>query len=121
VREYARQSEESAFDNLAKTARRAIDRSDKAFENHLDELRGKNFTILWRQDWYVVERFKFLVESPHYFPDQLKYKELIEVGAEFLRKDDIENLRVVVAQLSILKIGGGSDSDMFEAANIIKG
>jgi molecular chaperone DnaK len=64
IRQQARPSESSAFDNLAKTAQRSIDRNDKAFEHHLDEMKGKNFEILWRQDWFVIERFKWMVSSP---------------------------------------------------------
>jgi molecular chaperone DnaK len=60
VREHARPTEANAFDNLAKTAQRAIDNNSGDFESHLDELRGKNFMILWRQDWFVIDRFKWL-------------------------------------------------------------
>ncbi len=49
IREHARPAEAGAFDNLAKTAQRAIDNNSGDFESHLDELRGKNFMILWRQ------------------------------------------------------------------------
>jgi molecular chaperone DnaK len=48
VREHARPTEASAFDNLAKTAQRAIDNNSGDFESHLDDLRSKNFMILWR-------------------------------------------------------------------------
>jgi len=73
VRKHARPSEESAFDTLAKTAQRSIDRNDKDFEHYLDELKGKNFEILWRQDWFIIERFKSMVNSPHLFADQARF------------------------------------------------
>jgi len=38
-----------------------------------------------------------------------------------MRSDDIEKLRAVVAQLSMIKIGGGPDNEMFDVANIIRG
>ena len=121
IRQHARPSEATAFDNLAKTAQRSIDRNDKDFELHLDKLKGKNFEVLWRQDWFVVERFKAMVGSPHLFADKHRFEELAKLGAQLMRADDIEKLRAVVAQLSMLQIGGGPDNEMFDAANIIRG
>lgn len=121
IRQFARPSEASAFDNLAKTAQRSIDRNDKDFEHHLDEMKGKNFAILWRQDWFVVGRFKSMVNSPHMFADKRRFEELAQAGAQFIRSDDIDKLRTVVAQLSMIQIGGSPDSEMFDAANIIRG
>jgi molecular chaperone DnaK len=121
IRAHARPSEALAFDNLAKTAQRSIDQNDNDFENHLDELKGKNFEILWRQDWFVVERFKSMVNSPHMFADKHRFAELTQVGTQLMRSDDIEKLRAVVAQLSMLQIGRGPDDEMFDVVNIIKG
>lgn len=121
VRQHARPSEASAFDNLVKTAQRSIDRNDIDFEHHLDELRGKNFEILWRQDWFVVERFKWMASSPHLFADKQRFQELAQLGAQFLRTDDIEKLRAVVGELYSIKIGGGSEVDLMDVANIIRG
>lgn len=121
IRDLARPSEASAFDNLAKTAQRSIDRNDKDFEHHLDEMKSKNFAILWRQDWFVVEKFKAMLRSPHSFADKHRFEELSQVGTQLLRSDDIEKLRTVVAQLSMIQIDGSSDNEMFDAANIIRG
>lgn len=121
IRQHARPSEASAFDNLAKTAQRSIDRNDKDFEHHLDELKGKNFEILWRQDWFVVERFKWMVSAPHLFADKQRFEELAQIGTQLMRSDDIGKLRAVVAQLSMIRIGGGPDDEMFDVANIIRG
>jgi len=121
VREYARTSEASSFDSLAKTAQRSIDRNDNDFENHLDDLRGKNGEILHRQDWFIVERFKSMANSPHLFADKHRFEELAKIGAQLMRSDDIEKLRAVVYELYSIKIGSGSESDMFDVANIIRG
>lgn len=121
IRQHARPSETSAFDNLAKTAQRSIDRNDKDFEHHLDELKNKNFEILWRQDWFVIERFKWMVSSPHLFADKHRFEELAQIGSQLMRSDDIEKLRTVVAQLSMIQIGGGPANEMFDVANIIRG
>ncbi|GMW00555.1 MAG: hypothetical protein AMXMBFR84_16920 [Candidatus Hydrogenedentota bacterium] len=121
IRQHARPSESTAFDNLAKTAQRSVDRNSKDFEHHLDELKGKNFEILWRQDWFVVERFKAIVGSPHLFADNHRFEELAKLGVQLMRADDIDQLRTVVVQLSMIQIGGGPDNDMFDVANIVRG
>ncbi len=121
IRQHARPSESSAFDNLAKTAQRSIDRNDKDFEHHLDEMKGKNFEILWRQDWFVIEQFKRMVSSPHLFADKHRFAELAKIGTQLMRSDDIEKLRAVIAQLSMIQIGSGPDNEMFDVANIIRG
>jgi molecular chaperone DnaK len=121
IREHARPNEETALDNLVRTAQREIDRNGNGFENHLDELRGKNFEILWRQDWFVVDRFKNMAQSPHNFSDQNRYKELITSGTQFLESDDIDKLRQVVGQLGMLQINTGSETEMLDMTNIIRG
>ena len=121
VRQYARPSETRSFDNLAKTAQRSLDKNDPAFEQYLDELKGKNFEILWRQDWFVIERFKNMVKSPYLFTDRERFEELSEIGSQFLRDDEVDKLRQVVAYLYRIMIRRGVEDDMFDATNIIKG
>ena len=121
VREHARSSEKSAFDNLAKTAQRSIDRNDRDFEHHLNELKVKNFEILWRQDWFVIKRFKWMIESSALFSDKQRFEELSQLGEQCISSDDIEQLRSVIAQLSSIQIGDSSDNEMTDASNIIRG
>lgn len=122
VRQHARPSEASAFDNLIKTAQRSInDNNNRNFEFHLDELKRKNFEILWRQDWFVVERFKLMVSSPHLFADKHRFEELSKIGAQLMRSDEIDELRGVVGQLSMIKVGSSPDSAMYDTTNIIRG
>jgi len=120
VREHARPTEASAFDNLVRTAQRAIDNGGSEFEMLLDELRTKNFQILWRQDWFVIDRFKWLVESAFLFPDQLQHAALVNAGLESVKADDIDKLRHIVAELDSLRIGTGAEDDMVSAANVVR-
>ena len=121
IRQFARPSEEHTFDNLVRTARRSIDRNDRDFESHLNELRGKNFEILWRQDWFVVEKFKWMTSSPHHFSDPDRFKELVALGMTSLQNDDIDGLRQVVGHLWQIQIDAGSDTDMLYITNVIRG
>ena len=120
VREHARPTEASAFDNLAKTAQRAIDNNGGDFEAHLDDLRGKNFMILWRQDWFVIDRFKWLAAGSYLFPDAREHAQLASTGAEALKANDIDKLRAVVAQMDSIRIGSGGDDEMMAGANIVR-
>ena len=121
IRDFAKPSEEQSFANLARTAQRAIDRNDNDFENHLDELKGKNFAILWRQDWFVIDHFKKLIQSPHLFPDIAQFDQLRSMGMSALQGDDIEKLRQIVGNLYQIRLDSGGESEMLDVANIIRG
>ena len=120
VRQHARPSEETTYDNLAKTAQRAIDNNSTDFEAHLDEMRGKNFNILWRQDWFVIDRFRWLTEDSHLFPDAREHAQLVAMGVEALKANDIDKLRDVVAHLDSIRIGSASEDEMVAGANIVR-
>lgn len=121
IRQSARPSEENAFDNLIRTAKRSIERNDNDFESHLRELKGRNFEILWRQDWFVVELFKRMASSPHEYSYPVRFKELVAMGMSSLQNDDIDGLRQIVGQLWQIQIVTGSDTDMLDIVNIIRG
>lgn len=121
VRELARPAEASSFDNLARTAQRSIDNNTGDFESHLDELRGKNFLILWRQDWFVIDRFKMLVDSSHLFPDANEYAGLVRLGKQALQANDIDKLRQVVIQMDSIRVGSAGADEMFAGSNILLG
>jgi molecular chaperone DnaK len=121
IREFARPTETNSFDNLARTAQRSIDSNSTDFESHLGQLKGKNFEILWRQDWFVLDCFKRLASNTYLFPDKRQHAELVTMGAEAVKADDIDKLRRIVQELDSLKIGSGSEDDMFAIANIVRG
>ena len=120
LRQYATPPEESSFDNLVLTAQRSIDENRKDFESILNELRRKNWQILWRQDWFVVDRFKRHTQESYLFPDKRQYETLVAEGMTALKVDDIDSLRRVVWMLGSAKVGVGVNDDMFAAANIVR-
>lgn len=120
VRQHARPTEASSFDNLVKTAQRALENNSSDFESHLDDLRGRNFMILWRQDWFVIERFKWLAQDTYLFPDAREHAQLVAVGTEALKASDIDKLRVVVVNLDSIRVGSAGDDDMMAGANIVR-
>ena len=134
-RQHVRPSEETAFDNLVETAQRSIDNNDDDFNEHLSELRGRDFEILWRQDWFVIDMFNHLANSSHLFADQDRFEELVHIGKQLLEHPEIreilagrreatiksevvDQLRGIVAQImSIPRIGGVADRDFI--ANVL--
>lgn len=121
IRQFARLSEENRFDNIARTAQRSINQSDRDFENYLEEIRGQNFEILWRQDWFVIDHFTRMKSSSHRFSDPIQFDKLVSAGAEALQNDDIDRLRQIVGQLAQIAIDSVSETDMLDVANIIRG
>lgn len=121
LRDLARPTEASTFDNLAKSAKRSIDNNLTDFETLLDQLKGKIWGILSRQDWFIVDRFKWLTENSHVFPDKNEHMTLVNLGKSALQTDDIDKLREIVATLDSLRIDSGSEEDMLMATNIVKG
>jgi molecular chaperone DnaK len=120
VRGLARPSEVSALENLFRTAQRAIDKEEKDFESLLAEMRGRFFEVLWRQDWFVVDRFKLAVSSPYNYADKARYRELITAGNQAMQAGDMEKLRGVVAELSRIRVASARDDQMFDATNILR-
>ena len=134
-RQHVRPSEETAFDNLVETARRSIDNNDDDFNEHLSELRGRDFEILWRQDWFVIDMFNHLANSAHLFADQDRFEELVHIGEQLMEHPEIrellagrrearinsevvDQLRGVVAQIMLIpRIGGVADRDLI--ANVL--
>jgi len=120
VRQHARPTEATSFDNLVKTAQRAIENNSSDFESHLDDLRGRNFMILWRQDWFVIERFKWLAQDVYLFPNAREHAQLVAIGVEALKANDIDKLRAVVVNLDSIRVGSAGDDDMMAGANIVR-
>ena len=121
IRELARPTEVTVFDNLTRTAQRSIDNNSADFESHLEELQSKNFAVLWRQDWFVVERFKWLADARHLFSDEHEHNKLVMLGAESLRNNEIDKLRDVVALMDSIRFVTSGEDEMLVSANILRG
>jgi len=121
VKKYANQAEIDVFDNLVKTAKRSIERNETDFENILNEIKGKNFSILWRQDWFVIDYFNRMIAYKNNFSNKEKLEELKNIGFEYIKNDQVNELRKVVAELSMFEIVESFGEGMFDEANIIRG
>jgi molecular chaperone DnaK len=120
IRELARPTELSAMENLFRTAQRCIDRDERDFESLLADLRGRFWEVLWRHDWFVVERFKSFSATPHAFSDKARYQELLAAGTRAMQAGDMEKLRVAVVELNRIRVISGGEEQMFDATNILR-
>ena len=98
IRRHARPTEADAFDTLVATAQRSIGNPRSEFEDHLRELGGRSFEILWRQPWFVVDSFRDLVSNRDLYMDQPRFGELVEQGMQLIASEDIQRLENLTQQ-----------------------
>ncbi len=121
VRQYAKDTEIETYENRVQAAQRAIDRNDPDFESILTNLRGRNFDILWRQDWFVVDWFRRMIRSPYNFSDYSKFQALKLKGEETIKHGNIDDLRDVIRALWSIEIRETSMEEMMAKTNIVRG
>lgn len=121
VRKHARPIEITAFDKLVVTAQSAIDNNKGDFESHLQSLRAKNWEIIFKQDWFVIDRFNRITNTPHLFLDASEFNKLVKHGKQALAADDIDKLRQVVDHLENVRIRMGGEEQMLSGSNILMG
>lgn len=119
VREFAKPSELTSFDNLVRSARRALPQRSGEFEQLVDEMRNVAFDVHWRQDWWIVYLFDSFRNQPHRFADVVMFKRLVAAGEDAVKKDEMERLREIVAQLYARRISVDPGDDPTEAVNIL--
>jgi len=120
LRKYARPAEITNFENMLRTAQRSIDTNSSDFENILSTMRSMSFGILFRQDWFVVDIFRDFEKTEYAFNDKNQYRALIAKGNEYIKADDIDELRKVVFGLYSIRVAGVGDN-MTDAINILRG
>ena len=98
-----------------------IDADNRNFDPTLKELNGIIYGILWRQPWFHIEQFKSLVASPQLFTDKKQFEELCKLGAQYLRSDDIDNLKQVIRSLYGIMRKSANVEDMYDIANVLLG
>ncbi len=121
VRRFARPTEEVSYDNLFKAAQRSIEGGGPDFEAQSSQLKAKAFMILWRQDWFVADRFRWYMEAPHLFADATHHAELVASGQRALAANDVEQLRKTVAELDLNRIASPDEDQLVAGTNIVRG
>ena len=121
LRKTASATEMSAIDNLVSTCKQHINANDNQFENYLKQLRFKIFSILWKQDWFVVARFKSLSERPSVITDRAKYNTLVANGNNAMQHDNMDRLRQIVIELESVCYAESASFEDMNVTNILRG
>ncbi|MBF0319505.1 MAG: Hsp70 family protein [Nitrospirae bacterium] len=119
VRQHAKSSEATVFDKMARSAKHAIESTSSEFEDILSEMKGMNWQILWRQDWFVVDEFKRFSTGGYYVPDKLVLSQLVKDGTDAIKRDDINKLREIVGMLYGISINTHTEQDLYLPTNIL--
>jgi molecular chaperone DnaK len=120
IKRFASAAEITVVETTVRSAQRSIDENRSDFESQLDELRSRAFAVMWRQDWFVVDRFSDLADSVHLFPDRKHHASLVDSGKKALSADDIDTLRDVVFELDSVRLGTGDQDRMLGTTNIVR-
>ena len=86
-RQHARASEETEFDKLVETAQLTIENNDHDFNKHLNELKARIFEVLWRQPFFIIERFKNIRKTASVYASDSQINALIHKGEQLLGQD----------------------------------
>ena len=120
LRELATPAEAEAFERLARTAERDLDTPGSDFDTHLNQMRGKIFGMLFRQDWFMVDRFNWYVESPHLFANASAHQRLVAIGKVAIEQNDMQTLRETVGKMDDNRILPPDADEFMARANILR-
>lgn len=120
LRQYANPTEVSTFDNLTRTADRALaNPANTEFEAHIDEMYSRAHTVLWRQDWFVIDKFQRLSAQVTLSTDPREHARLVDAGNTALKANDIEQLKQAVFGLIRIRISIVGENDLLASTNIV--
>jgi len=120
-KEYSTTSEGEKIETLYNSASKTIELDNNNFDLSLNQIHQINFKILWRQDEFIIRKFKEFENSPHLFLDKDNYRKLIAEGNEMIFKENIMNLRRILNSLWGLVIYDNDDENRLDDVNILRG
>jgi len=121
AKQYATPTEVSAFDRMSKAARNCLTATSDEFERHRSEMGAMSFRILWRQDHFIIELFRYWGTQEHRAGDKAQHAMLMRQGEAAVQKGDIDELRKIVRQLRRISISTADESDLIAQVNILRG
>jgi molecular chaperone DnaK len=121
LEQIAKPTEITAYQNMAKSAQRAVRQNLSDFENITDQMRGMNWQILWRQDWFIIDTFKRFSDQEYMFINKSAFRQLIQEGSQAMNLDNIDDLRKIVLAMYEIRITTQSGRDMLLPVNILAG
>ena len=79
------------------------------------------FSVLWKQDWFIVAKFKALAEKPSVITDKKKYNTLVADGTNAMEHDNIDRLRQIVIELENICYSHTTGFEDMNITNILRG
>ena len=119
-KEYSTTSESEKIETLYNSASKTLELDNNNFELSLNQIHQINNQILWRQDEFIIRKFRDFENSSHLFLDKENYRKLIAEGNEMIFKENIMNLRKILNSLWGLVIYD-DDENRLDDANILRG
>lgn len=120
IKKLASPGEKTVIENLINTANKSIDRNDNNFEQYIEEIITNCIQILWKQDGFVIARFKDLEKRVFMSSNRAEYEHLLDLGRQYLQRDDIGSLRGIVVRLSKLQVVNSSEQSLLDVVNIVR-
>ena len=117
IKKFAKPQEITQLENLMNRAEMLIEREDSAFEDTMDEIRDLSYSIVIRDDEFIVYCFNSLMKTPGDFDDKAKFYQLAGLGRKAIAQKDYVTLRKVLGALYSI---GRRKGDELLAANILK-
>lgn len=118
---YATAVELARYEGLRHNAGKCIDKNDSEFELTLAKIHDEIFTILWRQDWFVIDLFNHFAGHPAGCQDMQRFQELVAEGQRLKQADRIADLKRVLAEMVSLAYNFDNTGDIRSLVNIIRG
>lgn len=110
------------INSLKENTQKAIDTNNNKAEKYLEEMHKILARIMMNNDDVFILIFKTMVDSPQEFTNPMLYRQLIAQGFESIQKNNMNDLRNVVARLSQIRIQreGSQLDDMLKGSGITK-
>ena len=121
VQRYATEAEERDIQSTFRRAQASIQRRDSSFDGYLAEIRKKCYSILWRQDWFIIDRFKDEINHVNEYIDTSRFNQLAAEGSNAIANNQITELRDVLGGIYSLPKKSTVHSEENDYVNIIRG
>lgn len=121
IQRYATEAEDRDIQSTFRRAQTSIQRRDSSFDGYLDEVRKKCYSILWRQDWFIIDRFKDEVKHANDYIDIGRFNQLATKGENAIDNNQISELRSILGEIYGLPKKSTAHCEENDYVNIIRG
>ena len=87
----------------------------------LDKRVHFSYGILWRQDWFIIDRFKDESKRSNEYIDASKFNRLVADGTTAIANNQITELRNILSEIYRLPRKSSDRNEENDFVNIIRG